>query len=71
MKRKVNFAETIWDMVSGVGAILCGLEIGLSEVVSISAAMIIFSIVLAAASPLYVIYDWYMTKERDKLRIRK
>ena len=71
MKRNVNFAETIWDMVSGVGAILCGLEIGLGKFINISAAMIIFSIVLVAASPLYVIYDWYMTKERDKLRIRK
>ena len=71
MKRNTSFAETIWDMVSGVGAILCGLEIGLNEIINISAAMIIFSIVLAAASPLYVIYDWYMTKKRDKLRIRK
>ena len=71
MKRNTSFAETIWDMVSGVGAILCGLEIGLSKDISISAAFIVFSIALAAASPLYVIYDGYMTKKRDRLRIRK
>ena len=69
--KRTSFAETIWDMVSGVGAILCGLEIGLSKIVSISAALIVFSIILAAASPLYVIYDSYMTKKRDRLRIRK
>ena len=69
--KRTSFAETIWDMVSGVGAILCGLEIGLSKIVSISTALIVFSIILAAASPLYVIYDGYMTKKRDRLRIRK
>ena len=69
--KRTSFAETIWDMVSGVGAILCGLEIGLSKIVSISTALIVFSIILAATSPVYVIYDGYMTKKRDRLRIRK
>ena len=70
-KKHRNIAEMIWNAIGIVGGFICIGSILMAIFVDIPGWLVFTALFLMASPMVYWVYDNYMTKERDKLRIRK
>ena len=70
-KKHRNIAEMVWTAIGIIGGFI-SIELMLVAIfIDIPDWTLITSVFLTATPILYGLYDNYMTKERDKLRIHK
>lgn len=70
-KKHRNIAEMIWNAIGIVGGFICIGSILMAIFVDIPGWLVFTALFLMASPMVYWIYDNYMEKKRDRLRIRK
>ena len=70
-KKHRNIAEMVWNAIGIIGGFICIGSILMAIFIDIPGWLVFTALFLMTTPMLYWVYDNYMTKERDKLRIRK
>ena len=70
-KKHRNIAEMVWNAIGIIGGFICIGSILMAIFVDIPGWLVFTALFLMASPMLYWVYDNYMGKKRDKLRIRK
>lgn len=70
-KKNRNYAEMVWNAVGVIGIIVSIILMMTLIFIDIPGWMVFTALFLMMAPMFYGFYNNYMTKKRDKLRIRK
>lgn len=70
-KKNRNYAEMVWNAIGIIGGFICIGSILMAIFIDIPGWLVFTALFLMASPMLYWVYDNYMTKKRDKLRIHK
>lgn len=70
-KTNRNYAEMVWNAIGIIGGFICIWSILMAIFIDIPGWLVFTALFLMASPMIYWIYDNYMTKKRDRLRIHK
>ena len=70
-KKHRNIAEMVWNAIGIIGGVICIGSILMAIFIDIPGWLVFTALFLVASPMIYWIYDNYMTKKRDRLRIHK
>ena len=70
-KKHRNIAEMVWNAIGIIGGFICIGSILMAIFIDIPGWLVFTALFLMASPMVYWVYDNYMEKKRDRLRIRK